>query len=285
MPDRIRLLHGDNLAEMGLLLEAGETFTLAYLDPPFFTGREFKTADGEVAFDDRWTGLDHYLVHVLLSARKAYQLLAPGGSLVLHVDPTTSHYLKVRGDELFGRDNFASEIVWRYRRWPAKCRNFQAMHDVLLRWVKPGAQPTFNQLYDPLSETTIATWANRSQHARFDRSGKRTKSVVSWQESPGAAMSDVWEISVVSSGRAAGSERTGYPTQKPEALLERLVLSLTNEGDAVLDPYMGSGTTLAVCHRLNRRAVGIDASSVAHRYAAERLAPLFAQGNLFEVGT
>lgn len=272
--------HTENEAGMAALAAEGRTFALAYLDPPFFTQKSWKTTDGEIAFDDRWTDLAEYLAAVERSATWAWSLLVPGGSLVLHVDPSTSHYLKVRMDEELGRRNFASEIVWRYRRWPARVRNYQAMHDVLLRWMKPDGEPHWTQLYEPLSASTVATWGNRAQHATF-RDGKR-RSTMTPDESPGAALSDVWEIPIVSSGAATG-ERTGYPTQKPEKLLERLVLSLTHEGDHVLDPYMGSGTTLAVCHRLGRHSVGLDASPVAIRTAARRLAPLLAQRSLFEV--
>jgi DNA modification methylase len=281
----IRVVHSENFAAMCELQSAGERFTLAYLDPPFFTGRTFETADGELAFADKWSSLDDYLAALSVRMCAAFDLLEPHGSIVIHVDPTVSHYVKVRGDALFGRSNFASEIVWRYRRWPAKCRNFQRMHDVLLRWTTGRAEPTWNQLYEPLSTSTVEKWGNHSQQARFNREGTKRRSVGTADESPGVAMSDVWEISIIPGGAAAsGTERTGYPTQKPEALLKRLVMALTNEGNAVIDPYMGSATTLAVCHQLGRTAVGIDQSEVAIRHANERLKPLLAQRNLFEVG-
>jgi site-specific DNA-methyltransferase (adenine-specific) len=108
---------------------------------------------------------------------------------------------------------------------------------------------------------------------------QRVRSSTVEELSKGAPLSDVWEIGIVG---PASDERTGYPTQKPEALLERLILSCTNEGDWVLDPTAGSGTSLAVAHRLGRNAVGIDASAVAVRVAGERLAPMLAQGNLFD---
>lgn len=276
----VRVIHSDNAVAMRDLAVGSERFTLAYLDPPFFSDREYRTADGEVAFDDRWPSLDAYLDHVMARAELAHALLTEAGSIVIHVDPTVSHYVKVRGDIIFGHKNFASEIIWRYRRWPVKFRNFQRMHDVLLRWTK-GDAPTFNQLYEPLSQSTTDTFKQAKQRAVTSdgtRGPAQRVSRMTDEASPGAAMSDVWDISIVA---PSGDERTGYPTQKPEALLERLVLSLTNEGDGVLDPYLGSGTTLAVCHRLNRTAVGIDASPVSIRYANERLDPLLRQQNLF----
>jgi site-specific DNA-methyltransferase (adenine-specific) len=273
---------GDNADVMRAMHEAGERFVLVYLDPPFATGRDFETTGGEMAFADRWDSLDHYLEVLTERMRVAFLLLEPAGSIVVHVDPTVSHYVKVRGDELFGRDNFASEIVWRYRRWPAKRPNFQAMHDVLLRWVTGRVPATFNQLFEPLAPSTTRTFKQAKQWA-VEREGERGKS--RWKSqgteelSPGAALSDVWEIPIIA---PSGNERTGYPTQKPEALIEQLVLATTNEGDRVLSPYMGSGTELAVCHRLGRRCTGIDSSEVAINVARERLAPLEAQGDLFK---
>jgi len=277
---------GENAAMMRRAIELGEIkFTLAYLDPPFFTGRDFETTSGEHAYSDKWESLEAYLDALLERAALAYQLLTDSGSIVIHVDPTVSHYVKVRCDAVFGRDNFASEIVWRYRRWPAQRANFQAMHDVLLRYVTGRAPAKFNQLFEPLAPSTTRTFKQAKQWA-VEREGERGKS--RWKSqgtdelSPGAALSDVWEIPIVA---PSGNERTGYPTQKPEALLEQIVLSLTNEGDSVLDPYMGSGTTLSVCHRLGRHVVGIDNSEVAHRVTNERLEPLLAQGNLFSKET
>ncbi len=270
---------GDNAELMRAMLEAGERFVLAYLDPPFFTGRDFETASGELAFADRWDSLDHYLEVLGDRMRLAQLLLEPYGSIVVHVDPTVSHYVKVHGDGLFGRQNFLSEIVWRYRRWPTPTKNFQAMHDVLLRWGTGREAPRWNQLFDPLSPSTTDAFKQKKQRVApaKDRAAQRVARTTD-ELSPGAAIADVWDISIVA---PSAGERTGYPTQKPEKLIDRLVLALTNEGDRVLSPYMGSGTELAVCHRLGRKCTGIDSSEVAVNVARERLAPLEAQGNLF----
>jgi site-specific DNA-methyltransferase (adenine-specific) len=196
-------------------------------------------------------------------------LLAPHGSVVVHVDPKTSHYVKVLGDEVFGDDAFASEIVWRYRRWPSKTPNFQRVHDVLLRWRKdPREKPRFNTPYEPLAASTVATWGTNKQRAVFEEGGRRARSSVTDEPTRGVPMGDVWEIGVIA---PVSRERTGYPSQKPEALLERIVSALSNEGDVVLDPYAGSGTTLAVAARLGRVFVGIDASEVALETATRRL--------------
>jgi DNA methylase len=269
-----RLLEGDNLACLrSLAADDAGTVTLAYLDPPFFTNREHTawlrkagaphgSARTRVpAFDDRWRDLPSWLEALGARLRAIRELLAAHGSVVVHVDPKTSHYVRVLGDEIFGDDAFASEIVWRYRRWPSKTPNFQRVHDTLLRWRRdPRAPARWNQPYEPLAASTLATWGTTKQRAVFTENGRRARSSSTDEPTAGVPMGDVWEIGVIA---PVARERTGYPSQKPEALLERLVGALSNPGDLVLDPYAGSGTTLAVAHKMGRAFVGIDASPVA----------------------
>lgn len=270
---------GDNVDVLEALRgRFAEAFTLAYLDPPFLTNRvhELKVrAKGqeperrEAAFDDRWPDRAAYLEALGRRLERVRPLLAPEGSVVVHVDPKTSHYVKVLCDEIFGDDAFTSEIIWRYRRWPSKTQNFQNVHDVLLRYRKdPKVAPRWNPLYEPLAPSTLATWGTKKQRAVVGASGKRLRSSNEDVESKGVPLGDVWDIGVVA---PIAKERTGYPTQKPEALLERLIRSLTAPGDRVLDPYAGSGTTLAVAKREGRWFLGIDASEVALSTASQRL--------------
>jgi site-specific DNA-methyltransferase (adenine-specific) len=276
------LVEADNLKGLAALLEqrAGSV-VLAYLDPPFLTNRQHSRVlrkrredgtiqrDETVAFDDRWESLDEYLTALRPRLEAIRRLLAPHGCVVVHVDPKTSHYVKVLCDEIFGHECFASEIVWRYRRWPAKTPNFQRMHDVLLRYVRDASvAPRFHQLYEPLAASTVATWGTKKQRAVVDADGRRQRSSRTEEATPGAPLGDVWEIGIVA---PVARERTGYPTQKPEALLERLITACTEPGDLVLDPYLGSGTTLAVAARLKRPAIGIDASPEALDVARRRL--------------
>lgn len=277
------LVVGDNLPALQALYDQGVRAALLYLDPPFFTGREHaqvirrRTANGierelVPAFDDSWNSLEEYLSSLLDRIALARNLLLPEGCMVLHVDPKTSHYLKVLCDEVFGPRCFASEIVWRYRRWPAKTRNFQRMHDVLLRYVKdPDETPRFRQLYEPLAPSTRKTWGEGKQRAVVDASGRRLRSSTTEEASPGTPLGDVWDIGIIA---PVARERTGYPTQKPEALIERLLLALTDPGDLVIDPYLGSGTTLAVCAKHGRRAIGIDSNRRAVQIAKKRLVAL-----------
>lgn len=280
-----RLLRGDNLTALACLTRDPKVcgqVTLAYLDPPFLTGREhFHTKrskdprEGEGspertwAFDDRFPTLNAYLDVLEPRLRLLRELLAPHGSLVLHVDPKTSHYAKIICDEIFGPDAFASEVIWRYRRWPSKTKNFQRVHDVMLRYVKdPEAEPRFNQLYEPLAASTIATWGTKKQRAVTNESGRRLRSSKTREETPGTPMGDVWEISIVA---PVAKERTGYPTQKPEALLGRWIEALSDPGDLILDPYVGSGTTMIAALNRGRRVIGIDLGETAHEVTRARL--------------
>ena len=269
------LAHDNNIFAMkGLLQGMGfpHSVTFCYLDPPFFTGRVHcdQRSDRE-AFDDRWPSREIYLKELGRRLDQIKALLTLNGSVVIHVDPKTSHYVKVLADEVFGEANFASEIIWRYRRWPSKTPNFQRVHDVLLRYVKcTRTLPRWNQLYEPLAASTLKTWGTKKQLAVVE-DGKRKRSSSTKTETEGCPLGDVWDIGVIA---PVAKERTGYPTQKPEALLERLILALSNPGDLILDPYAGSGTTLAVAARLGRRFIGIDESDLAIETSRKRLAAL-----------
>lgn len=269
--DAGRIIHGDNVEAMRALLpELAGKVTLAYADPPFFTGQTFAHRDGRFAFADKWPSRTEYIEALRERLVLVRELLAPHGCVIVHVDPKTSHYVKVMMDGLFGEKCFASEIVWHYRRWPGGGKNFQRTHDVLLRYRKDAsAAPRWTQLYGDLSAKTVAKWgANRQRKATRD--GVRV-STSSDEPSPGVPMGDVWDIGMLA---GTSGERTGYPTQKPEALLERILAALSDSGDIVLDPYMGSGTTIAVAARMGRRFVGIDAGEVAFETTRERLAKL-----------
>jgi DNA modification methylase len=273
----IDLRFADNLGEMQALLAAGKGVHLAYLDPPFCTGRDFYYRprggeEPELAYSDKWASLDAFVATLRERVALVRELLTPDGCLVVHVDPETSHHVKVMLDGLFGRDCFQNEIVWRYRTWPTPQKRFQWSHDTLLRYVRSAREePRWNQLFDELAPSA-ARRGGRKQVKRWQPgNGTRGKSVgyaLTDEASPGALMGDVWEIACVN---PLARERTGYPTQKPEALLERIVSAMSLPGDVVLDPYVGSGTTLAVCARLGRAGIGIDASPVAIRVARARL--------------
>ena len=197
------------------------------------------------------------------------RVMKPTASIYLHCDPTASHYLRLLMDAVFGPENFLNEIVWRYRRWPRKGRRFQRMHDILLFYSRTETRErTFDPLYglEQLAPSTLESFGTRRQVADFS-SGHRKPST-SRERSPGPPLSDVWEVGLIA---PVSKERVGYPTQKPEALLERVVLASSAGGQVVLDPFCGSGTALVVAHRLGRGWIGIDASPLAIEMAQRRL--------------
>jgi site-specific DNA-methyltransferase (adenine-specific) len=301
---------GDNLAVLRASV-ADASVDLVYLDPPFASERDFAISPGVRraaaavdAFADTWAWDDGaraafadvvarggevgramealrllvgeggrlaYLAYMAPRLVELHRALRPTGSLYLHCDPTASHYLKVLLDRVFGPEGFRNEVVWRYRRWPAKSRRFQRMHDVLLFYAKTRAH-VFEPLYgyEGLAASTRKTFGTKRQRADFS-SGHRKPGQTD-EESPGPPLSDVWDVPIIA---PVAKERVGWPTQKPEALLERVIRASSREGDVVLDPCCGSGTALVVAQRLGRRFVGVDVSSVAIHLAERRLAAAF----------
>ena len=262
----IQIIHSDNVQALD---EMSATLTgrvhLAYLDPPFATG---KTQVGAAGSYSDTSSLKAWMASAYATVEAIKPLLHETGSIVLHCDWRTNCLARSLLDRLFGFESFASEIIWSYRRWPTKTRNFQRTHDTLLRYVKTPGRHTWNQLYQPLSASTLKTFGQQSQKAET-AGGKRVRSTRLSHASPGAAMGDVWELPILA---PMSKERTGYPTQKPEALLERIILATTNPGDMVIDPYCGSGVTLAVAKRLGRDAIGIDRNIEAIEVTRRRVA-------------
>ena len=203
-----------------------------------------------------------YMVERLLLMKP---LLKPTGSIYLHCDPTASHYIKVMMDAIFGHENFRNEIIWSYRRWPSKSRNFQTMHDTILFYTK-GKRNKFNVDFEPPSESYLKRFKGQTQV--LDPKTKTRKLVVD-KPTKGMPQRDVWDISILA---GSSRERLGYATQKPIALLERIIKASSNEGDVVLDPFCGCATTLEAAQRLKRKWIGIDiAIHAVKRVSAIRL--------------
>jgi DNA modification methylase len=274
---RNRLVHADNRAAIPALLgELEGRIDLVYIDPPFATGGSFSARPGSgaeeiPAYDDRWEdGLGDYLSRMLEQLELFRALLSPRGTIFVHCDWHVSHYLRCLLDEVFGADAFKNEIVWRYRRWPAKTKAFQRMHDVLFWYGKtPNDSHAWTPLYESLAPSTLQTWGTKRQIADFS-SGRRKPSQTK-EETLGAPMADVWDIGIIA---PIAHERVGYPTQKPEALLRRVIEAASRPGDLVADFFSGSGTTLAVAEKLGRRWIGCDLGRVAVHTAKKRLLAL-----------
>lgn len=221
-----------------------------------------------------------YLVSMTLRITEIFRVLKPTGSFYLHCDPTASHYLKLALDSIFcGQGGeFRNEIVWCYRKWSIAQSQFVRNHDVILFYTKR-QETKFNTLFVPLSEGTIKRWKGKKQQATFDNTGKRTSTNLI-EDSKGSPMPDWWEVSIIN---PAAKERMGYPTQKPEALLERIIKASSNEGDLILDAYCGCGTTVAVAERLNRSWIGIDITYHSISLMLKRLADSFGEDILEKI--
>jgi len=249
---------------------------LIYIDPPFSSNRNYVAFWEEQEkrhFEDRFEDVQAYLDYMRPRLVELYRVLKPKGTFYYHCDWHASHYIKglLDTEYLFGYSNFRNEIVWRYRRWPSKQKNFQRMHDVILRYAK-GNDVTWNQLYDPLSEETLKRIPGGMKiDTTIDAEGKK-KIRATNEVSKGVPMCDVWEIRQIVGPTA---ERLGYPTQKPEALLDRIITTSSNEGDIVLDAFCGCGTTLAVAQRKKRKWIGIDISPTACRVMDRRIEDTF----------
>lgn len=200
-----------------------------------------------------------YLVHMTLRIAEIHRVLKPTGSFYLHCDPTASHYLKLVCDSVFcarGQGGeFKNEIVWSYNKWAVAENSFSRNHDIVLFYTKNRKDSQFNIQFQERSASTLKRFGNKKIVSGHDANGKRVPSQTTSEDSGGVKMADVWSIPILA---PVAKERLGYPTQKPEALLERIIQASSNEGDVVLDAYCGCGTTVAVAQRLGRRWIGID---------------------------
>jgi len=304
------LWYGDNLDILRERI-APESVDLIYLDPPFNSNRSYNVLFGRShgddaraqieAFDDTWTWtpeteqlylamlsggaparvadaiqamhglLDEgevmaYLVMMAARLVELHRVLRPTGSIYLHCDPTASHYLKLLMDAIFGPGMFRNEVVWCYRKWSVAGHQFARNHDVILFYSKTEKGNTFNPLFIPVSAGTMKRWKGQKQQAVFDGGVRKASSTQG--EAAETPMPDWWEVSILNPNAA---ERLGYPTQKPQALLERIVAASSNEGDVVLDPFCGCGTTIAAAQALGRRWIGIDVTYIAIDLVRRRL--------------
>ncbi|HEY5231914.1 MAG TPA: DNA methyltransferase [Verrucomicrobiae bacterium] len=291
-----KLFYGDNLEVLRSKIK-DESVDLCYIDPPFNSKRTYNQIYNNIgsedraqaqAFTDTWKWDDHavagfpqilandgnrftsqtielikglhkvlkegsmlaYIVHMTLRIVEIRRVLKPTGSFYLHCDPTASHYLKLVIDGIFvaGGGDFQNEIIWHYRRWTGAANRFLKMHDVIFFYTK-GKAHTFNVQWTDYTEASLHR--KKNYHTRILGDDVFVTSV----NKKGVKENDVWPIPVINS---QAKERLGYPTQKPEALLEKIILASSNEGDCILDAYCGCGTTIAVAERFKRKWIGTD---------------------------
>ena len=271
-----RLVYGDNLLTMQALL-AGDPQTglpslrgkvdLIYIDPPFDSKADYRTkvtlpgldfqqkptVVEQFAYADTWEeGTISYLKMIYPRLILMKELLSERGSIYVHIDWHIGSYMKVILDDIFGKENFVNEIIWYYRRWNIAGSSFATNHDTILYYGKNKSNRVYNQLYIPKSEKSSAQ--GKSWKSVIDENGIR-HSIMTDEPTKGVPMPDVWDVSMIN---PVAKERIGYATQKPEALLERIIKASSNEGDIVCDFFGGSGTTAAVAEKLGRRWITCD---------------------------
>ncbi len=284
---------GDNLEVLPKYID-DDSIDLIYIDPPFNTSRIYEVFWGEAqerrAFEDRFGDVMTYLEWMRPRIRELYRVLNSKGSFYYHCDWHASHYVKAELDRIFGFDNFRNEIVWCYKSREMSKKYWNRKHDVILFYTKSDSyQFHWERVQNALSDSTT------KKYKLIDDMGRRYRLVGRGiQGSPIRSAKDVdqsWEIErpelvtrnyikegyppedwwVMDIINQASKERLGYPTQKPLALLERIINASSNENDVVLDAFCGCGTTLEAAEKLKRKWIGIDYSPTACRVMAERL--------------
>jgi site-specific DNA-methyltransferase (adenine-specific) len=266
-----------HLSDCLLILQTMESGSadLVYIDPPFFTQKIHRLGprdrSREFSFEDLWSSQKEYGSFLLERLIAVYRVMSDGGSIFFHCDRNAVHIVRLLLDEVFGCENFRSEIIWYYRRWSNSQRGLLPAHQTILYYTKSD-QFTFNEMWTEYSPATnvdqILQRRSRddSNKSVYDRDA--AGNVVSNGAKRGVPLGDVWDIPFLN---PKAKERTGYPTQKPLLLLERIIAIATNPGDCVLDPFCGSGTTLVAALSLERMAVGIDVSADAVALTKKRL--------------
>ncbi|MFZ3122722.1 MAG: site-specific DNA-methyltransferase [Thermodesulfovibrionales bacterium] len=283
-----RLFFGDNLHVMRQL--PSSSIDLIYIDPPFFSGRNYNILFGDKnevrSFTDIWEGgMPGYLIWLNARLYEMKRLLKPTGSIYVHLDWHASHYVKVEMDKIFGYDNFRNEIIWKYESGGRAKNNFSKKHDIILRYSK-GITWKFDtkEISAPRSEKRHHHMKkNIDEEGRIFHTIKSAGKIYKYYADENVPPSDVWDD--IGHLQQKDPERIGYPTQKPEKLLERIILASSNEGDVVADFFCGGGSTLAVAQRLNRRWIGSDQSRIAVAITADRITRLVEEkiGKLFPV--
>ncbi len=314
MVDENTLYYGDNLDVLKQHIEK-ESVDLIYLDPPFKSSRDYNILFAEndgtrskaqiKAFEDTWRwdvgaaesyrqvveaggaiseamqafrkllGENDMLAYLSMMAPRLLELrrvLKPTGSIYLHCDPTASAHLRLLMDTVLGAQNFQNEIVWYYRGGGVSKRRFGRRHDIILFYsrTETGNRPfNVDAVRTPYSPDSLERLKYRAKAFRGD------KVYDTYEPHPeGKHPDDVWTMQPV---MPSAKERLGFPTQKPERLLERMISASSKEGDVVLDPFCGCGTTICVAERLNRRWIGIDVTHLAVTLIKHRLQDSFGE--------
>ena len=278
---------GDCLETMKVMDK--NSIDLIYLDPPFFTEKKhaLKSRDRtkEFSFDDIW-GADIVYGEFLFERIKVMQtLLKDTGSIFVHCDKSGEHIIRAILDNVFGVENFQSEIIWSYKRWSNSKKGLMPSHQNIYFYSK-SKEFKFNTVFTPYSETTnidqILQNRTRDAHNKSVYQTDANGSFIQGKQKKGVPLNDVWEIPYLN---PKAKERVGYPTQKPILLLERIINLVTDKSDIVLDPFCGSGTTCVAAKLLERHFIGIDKSEDAVSLSEHRIAnPVKTESTLLKKG-
>lgn len=288
---RNKLIWGENLPVTSSLLHSfSGKVDLVYIDPPFAVGADFslkvpvgdaglsvvkeQSVIEEKAYRDTWgADLDSYLAMMFERLSIIHQLLSANGSLYVHCDYRVNSHIRLILDEIFGSDRFQREIIWDVRvlsGFKTIANNWIRGHDTILFYTKSPAF-TFNKQFGEHSPEYIARFNKTDEEGRRYFDGRGARRYLDDVIEKGKALGDVWDDIMSFQQTPTSAERLAYPTQKPEALLERIMLASSNEGDLVADFFCGSGTTLAVAEKLGRRWIGCDLGRFAVHTARKRL--------------
>jgi len=239
---------------------------LIYIDPPFFSGVDYKE------FSDLWSSLNEYLNYMMIRIKEMHRVLKDIGSFYCQCDSNAVFELKILCDKIFGRNSFKREIIWNVGSvsgFKSQVKGWVRQHDTILYYTKSDIF-TFNKQFTPYKEEYIKKmFRYKDENGRLYRKRRGGKQYL--DEKPGNAIGDVWNDIYSFQTTTRLKEYLSYPTQKPEKLLERIILASSNEGDLIADFFCGTGTTLAVADKLNRRWIGVDNNPKAIELCKKRL--------------
>ena len=298
------VLRGECLSACAFLKEKGIKVDLVYIDPPFASGADYaktvylrrnpkvveavKKAEEELSMDDLksfeekmygdiWDK-ERYLNWMYENLLAIKSVMSDAASIYVHLDWHIGHYVKILMDEIFGEDNFLNDVIWYYRRWNIAGTQYAKNHDLIFYYAKNKQSYIYNQLYIPKSEKSSAQGC--SWKSVIGEDGVR-RSIKTDEPTKGVPMPDVWEISMINP--VAKERDIGYATQKPEALLDRIIRASSNEKMLVADFFGGSGVTAAVAQKLGRRFIHNDIGLNSVQIARDRLKKLDAEFELREI--
>ena len=282
-----KIIHGNCIEKLRGI--GDDLIDLVYFDPPFFTQKTHSLASRDNSktyeFDDKFDSSEEYLTLIENTLIQCKRVLKNSGSVFLHCDKTASHNIRIILDKVFGTENFQSEIVWSYKRWSNAKKGLLNSHQIIFFYSKT-ENFKFNTLYTDYSATTnldqILQDRERNENGKAVYKRDENGKPIIGKAKKGVPLSDVWEIPYLN---PKAKERTGYPTQKPVLLLNQIIKIATDEGDLVLDPFCGSGTTCVSAKSLNRNYLGIDISIDAVNLANSRLKEMIiSESNLLNKG-